>query len=75
MKMSKYEPTTYDTKLEELINHVGQQIVAVHGDCFHEKTYEQRSEAIAPFLARQRLLHCARSPEYVKYLEEQRGIA
>jgi uncharacterized protein (DUF1330 family) len=68
-----YTPTPYDTKLEELINHVGQQIVAVHGDRFFEKTYDQRSEAIAPFLARQKLLRCARSPEYARYLEEKRG--
>lgn len=72
--MAEYTPTPYDLKLEELINHVGQQIVQVHGDRFFEKTHEQRSEAIAPFLARQKLLHCARSPEYVRYLEEQRGL-
>ena len=65
MKMSKYEPTTYDTKLEELITKVGESI----------QFQFESGEDPRVWVERQKILHCARSPEYVRYLEEQRGIA
>jgi hypothetical protein len=65
MKMSKYEPTRYDTKLEELITKVGESI----------QFQFESGEDPRVWVERQKLLHFARSPEYVKYLEEQRGIA
>jgi hypothetical protein len=72
--MTDYTPTPYDLQLEALIGLLGRQIVRSHTDGFAEKTYDQRSDAIAPYLARQKLLHCARSPEYIRFLEKHRGL-
>lgn len=59
-----YEPTQYDKKLEELISRLGESIVSRHELCDDARA----------LIEQQKHLHMARSPEYVRYLEEQRGL-
>jgi hypothetical protein len=62
--MFEYTPTHYDTKLEELITQVGESI---------QFKYESGDDPLI-WIERQKLLHCARAPEYVRHLEELRGL-
>ena len=73
--MAEYTPTPYDTKLESLILSVGEALVQLH-TLYHAggKTFDEITTAIQPYIERQKLLCMARTPEYVRYLEEKRGL-
>jgi hypothetical protein len=64
-KMSEYIPTAYDEKLEELLQAASKKV----------KSLYMSGGYAGEWVHRQKLLSAARSPEYVRYLEEKLGLA